>query len=192
MCQKLYHINMASLLNIAKNIEIEVISNDKKLSFWGWSEHSEAKEDLYDFWHSITYDTTSYFIYFFRYDKPCTYYDAILPLRVLLLKYTNPKVYELVCLLMDHNEQLEANCKKRRQTLVDFLRKSCKLANDFSDFEVHRVLGILSVNSFVVHDGGSDEANSDLIGNSLTIRIVEALKLVEGQAKSPLYCIIFK
>ena len=66
---------------------------------------------------------------------------------------------------MDHNEQLEANCKKRRQTLVDFLRKSCKLANDFSDFEVHRVLGILSVNSFVVHDGGSDEANSDLIGN---------------------------
>ena len=26
------------------------------------------------------------------YDKPCTYYDAILPLRVLLLKYHNPKV----------------------------------------------------------------------------------------------------
>ena len=57
---------------------------------------------------------------------------------------------------------------KRRQTLVDFLRKSCKLAQDFSNEEVHKVLGILSVNSFVVHDGGSDEANSDLIGKQLT------------------------
>jgi hypothetical protein len=28
--------------------------------------------------------------------------------------------------------------------------------------EIHRILGILSVNSFVVHDGGSDEANTDL------------------------------
>jgi len=98
------------------------------------------------------------------YDKPCTYYDAILPLRVLLLKYSNPKVYELVNLLMDHNDMLDEATVKRRQTLVDFLRKSCKLAQDFSNEEVHKVLGILSVNSFVVHDGGSDEANSDLIG----------------------------
>ena len=119
----------------------------------------------------------------FRYDKPCTYYDAILPLRVLLLKYTNPKVYELVCLLMDHNDQLEANNKKRRQTLVDFLRKSCKLDKDFSDHEVHTVLGILSVNSFVVHDGGSDEANSDLIGikgRRLSRHFVKCLKYLFG------------
>jgi hypothetical protein len=27
------------------------------------------------------------------FDRPCTYYDAILPLRVLLLKKHNPKVY---------------------------------------------------------------------------------------------------
>ena len=103
------------------------------------------------------------------YDKPCTYYDSILPLRVLLLKYTNPKVYQLVNLLMDHNDQLDEATVKRRQTLVDFLRKTCKLANDFSNEEVHKVLGILSVNSFVVHDGGSDEANSDLIGKYYTL-----------------------
>ena len=65
---------------------------------------------------------------------------------------------------MDHNDILDEATVKRRQTLVDFLRKSCKLAQDFSNEEVHKVLGILSVNSFVVHDGGSDEANSDLIG----------------------------
>jgi len=98
------------------------------------------------------------------YDKPCTYYDAILPLRVLILKYTNPKVYELINLLMDHNDILDEATVKRRQTLVDFIRKSCKLGNDFTNEECHKVLGILSVNSFVVHDGGSDEANSDLIG----------------------------
>jgi len=98
------------------------------------------------------------------YDKPCTYYDAILPLRVLILKYTNPKVYSLINLLMDHNDLLDEATVKRRQTLVDFIRKSCKLAQDFTNEECHKVLGILSVNSFVVHDGGSDEANSDLIG----------------------------
>ena len=69
---------------------------------------------------------------------------------------------------MDHNDMLDEATVKRRQTLVDFLRKSCKLAQDFSNEEVHKVLGILSVNSFVVHDGGSDEANSDLIGKQLT------------------------
>jgi len=98
------------------------------------------------------------------YDRPCTYYDAILPLRVLLTKYHNPQVYYLINLLMDHNDSLDEATVKRRQTLVDFLRKTCKLANDFSNEEVHKVLGILSVNSFVVHDGGDNEANSDLIG----------------------------
>ena len=70
---------------------------------------------------------------------------------------------------MDHNDQLDEATVKRRQTLVDFLRKTCKLANDFSNEEVHRVLGILSVNSFVVHDGGDNEANSDLIGKHDTL-----------------------
>ena len=65
---------------------------------------------------------------------------------------------------MDHNDLLDEATVKRRQTLVDFIRKSCKLAQDFTNEECHKVLGILSVNSFVVHDGGSDEANSDLIG----------------------------
>ena len=36
------------------------------------------------------------------FDKPCSYYDAILPLRVLLLQKTNPKAYHLISILMDH------------------------------------------------------------------------------------------
>ena len=64
---------------------------------------------------------------------------------------------------MDHNDSLDEATRRRRQTLVDFLRKSCRLNNDFTDDEIHKILGILGVNSFVVHDGGSDEANTDLV-----------------------------
>ncbi len=41
------------------------------------------------------------------FDRPCAYYDAILPIRVLLLKMSNPKVYGLVSLLMDHNDKVQ-------------------------------------------------------------------------------------
>ena len=41
---------------------------------------------------------------------------------------------------MDHNDQLDDASRKRRQTLADFLRKTCKLANDFSNEEVHKAL----------------------------------------------------
>ena len=74
------------------------------------------------------------------------------------------RIFKLVMLLMDHNDRLDDGTKRRRQTLVDFLRKSCKLGEDFTEDECHRVLGILSVNSFVVHDGGADDASTDLIG----------------------------
>ena len=70
---------------------------------------------------------------------------------------------------MDHNDLLDEATVKRRQTLVDFIRKSCKLAQDFTNEECHKVLGILSVNSFVVHDGGGDETNCDLIGKQFML-----------------------
>ena len=35
------------------------------------------------------------------FDRPCTYYDAILPLRVLLLRKHNPKVYRWAQYLSD-------------------------------------------------------------------------------------------
>jgi hypothetical protein len=65
------------------------------------------------------------------FDKPCAYYDAILPLRVLLLKLHNPKVYRLVTLLMDHKENMDDSSNKHRQRVVDFIRKTLRLAQDF-------------------------------------------------------------
>ena len=61
--------------------------------------------------------------------------------RVLLLKKHNPDVYRLITLLMDHNDILEESIRKRRQTLVDFLRKACRLGDDFSD-NVSRYINI--------------------------------------------------
>ena len=73
-----------------------------------------------------------------------------------------PKIYRLVTLLMDHKEDLDDSAKKHRQKVVDFIRKTLKLAQDFTEEECHKVLGVLTVNSFVVHD--SEEGNMDLIG----------------------------
>ena len=78
--------------------------------------------------------------------------------------------------------KVEEAARKHRQRVVDFIRVTCRLGQDFSEEEVnnvnmkitfcrklalfqsqvHHVLGILGVNSFVVHD--TDEGNLDLIG----------------------------
>ena len=63
---------------------------------------------------------------------------------------------------MDHNDVAEESVLKHRQRVTDFILKTCNLAKDFSEEEVAHVLGILSVNSFVVHD--TNEDNMDLIG----------------------------
>ncbi|XP_023348143.1 protein msta isoform X2 [Eurytemora carolleeae] len=94
--------------------------------------------------------------------KPNRIYDAVLPLRILLLKLSDPRVYRLVCLLMDHHEDQSNSQKKRFQVISDLIRNSWGFNRDFSNSEVKHVLGILSVNSFVVHDGAED--GMDLIG----------------------------
>lgn len=81
---------------------------------------------------------------------------------IFLSFFFGPKVYHLVTLLMDHGEALDETAMKHRQRVTDFILKTCKLSNDFTSAEVHHVLGILGVNSFVVHD--TDESNLDLIG----------------------------
>jgi hypothetical protein len=97
--------------------------------------------------------------------KPNRMYDAILPLRVLLLKLTNKKVYRLVCLLMDHKENQSPAQQRRQAQIAELIRVTWGFGKDFSVNEVKHVLGILSVNSFVVHDGAED--GMDLIGRAL-------------------------
>ena len=110
--------------------------------------------------------------------KPNRIYDAILPLRILMLKLTNKKIYRyvrrhivcrltcprcrLVTLLMDHKETQSPAQQRRQLQIAELIRNTWGFGKDFSVNEVKHVLGILSVNSFVVHDGAED--GLDLIG----------------------------
>ena len=53
---------------------------------------------------------------------------------------------------------------------LNMLSRNIILSKHFAQ-DVHHILGILSVNSFVVHDGGSDETSTDLIGTNLCGRL---------------------
>ena len=88
---------------------------------------------------------------------------------MLLLKKYNPAAYHLISILMDHNDNLDESTVEKRNKIVDFIRINCALAKDFEPEEIHHILGILSVNSFVVHDGGEDEVNTDLIGTLIIL-----------------------
>ena len=98
---------------------------------------------------------------------PNRIYDAILPLRLLLLKLTNKRVYKLVCLLMDHTENHTEKKLKRYSQIADLIRNTWGFSRDFSENEVKHVLGILAVNSFCVHDGAED--GMGLIGNRINL-----------------------
>jgi len=79
-----------------------------------------------------------------------------------MLKITDPRTYSLLCLLMDHKEGLTEARRKRYKRISEVIRNHWNFGKDFTEEEVFRVLGILSVNSFCVHDGIED--NTGLIG----------------------------
>ena len=67
-----------------------------------------------------------------------------------------------MCLLMDHKEQQTAARRRRYKRVSDLIRITWGFIKDFTEEEVIKVLGILSVNSFCVHDGVED--GTGLIG----------------------------
>ena len=68
----------------------------------------------------------------------------------------------LVTMLMDHKENQSPAQQRRQLQIAELIRNTWGFSKDFSVNEVKHVLGILSVNSFVVHDGAED--GLDLIG----------------------------
>ena len=63
---------------------------------------------------------------------------------------------------MDHKEALTDAKVKKYQKISDLIRHTWNFSDDFTHEEVTKVLGILSVNSFCVHDG--DEEGTGLTG----------------------------
>ncbi|KAK4012629.1 hypothetical protein OUZ56_024870 [Daphnia magna] len=79
-------------------------------------------------------------------------YLCILPLRCLLLKTTQPQLFQAFSELEHHNDL-------RRQTdmwdvyqvnVVEFLRTICGVADQFSEEEIHSTCGALDINSYEV------------------------------------------
>ena len=64
-----------------------------------------------------------------------------------LLTCLFPKVYRLITLLMDHKEDLDDAAKKHRQKVVDFIRKTLKLAQVLrtKDFNVEMLLQLRTI-----------------------------------------------
>ena len=72
---------------------------------------------------------------------------------------------------MDHKEHQSPAQQRRQLQIADLIRNTWGFGKDFSVNEVKHVLGILSVNSFVVHDGVED--GLDLIGDHLILQIIK-------------------
>ncbi|KRT79705.1 SET domain-containing protein [Oryctes borbonicus] len=84
-------------------------------------------------------------------------YNAVAPLRCLLLKETDPKKYEKILTMENHNE-IRKNIPElwhlNQTTVVDRMRNDWGLV-EFSEDEIHSVCGILEVNCFEVGHGMS-------------------------------------
>merc|ERR1712223_1187492 len=74
-------------------------------------------------------------------------YPAILPIRTLKLKETNPSLWNRVDLLMDHSEDITPEQQEKIKTnVVDFIRENCNQSSKYSEKEIVRAVGILSTN----------------------------------------------
>ena len=67
---------------------------------------------------------------------------------------------------MDHKEAFTDSKLKKYKKISDLIRETWNFSEDFSPEEVTKVLGILSVNSFCVHDG--QEEGTGLTGGSFS------------------------
>ena len=100
--------------------------------------------------------------------KPNRMYDAVLPLRLLLLKLWDKKVYRLVrllmlllfllvllllltllllpqvCLLMDHKDDQSPGQQRRQTQIAELIRNTWGFSKDFSVNEVRSHIGNIS------------------------------------------------
>ena len=83
------------------------------------------------------------------YQANCPLFSCITPLRMLLLRRTNPAAWRVVDTLMDHNDDRDLTdnpaWKVHLVLMVNFVQKHLRL--DFTEAEIKRAIGILRTNS---------------------------------------------
>ena len=82
------------------------------------------------------------------FNKPCSWYNAIMVLRILWLKENQPETWHLLDILMDHLE-VQKPQSKRKNFIVDFIRNDCRL-KQFSEKEILHVIGVLDTNAYII------------------------------------------
>ncbi|RZF49126.1 hypothetical protein LSTR_LSTR008412 [Laodelphax striatellus] len=83
-------------------------------------------------------------------------YNAIVPLRCLLLKSHNPEKWNVLQTFEAHNsirKKLTYIWESNQKYIVDRIRKTWKV-EEFTDDEIHSVCGFLEVNAFEVGQSG--------------------------------------
>lgn len=84
------------------------------------------------------------------FDKPYPVYDAIVPLKLLVMKKTNPKAYHFIDKLMDHKEQRKAfpdYWKMVKTNIVDLIMAIPGLNQDIDEEDIFKIVGILDTNT---------------------------------------------
>ena len=80
-------------------------------------------------------------------------YGCIAVLRLLWLRDNDPDTWARVQFLMDHDEERRKETEywnMFQRNVVDFMRKGLKLADTYSEQEIHRAIGILRTNAFQI------------------------------------------
>ena len=84
-----------------------------------------------------------------NFDTNCPLFSCISPLRMLLLRRTNPDAWRVVDTLMDHNNERDLSentaWKVHLLLMINFVQKHLQL--DFTESEIRRAIGILRTNS---------------------------------------------
>ena len=89
-------------------------------------------------------------------EKLRTNFNAIVPLRCLLLKDTDPKAYENLMTMETHNEirrNIPELWNSDQNTVVNRIRNDWGL-KEYTEEEIHSICGILEVNSFEIGQQG--------------------------------------
>ena len=95
------------------------------------------------------------------------HYAAILPLRCIGLSQSNPENWKIFQSFLSHcQERKDSNpdlWNYHSEHSVEFVRDICEMKN-WSEEDIHRMIGIMTVNGLDVNIGeGSDDAG-ELIG----------------------------
>ena len=80
--------------------------------------------------------------------KPCSWYNAIMVLRLLWLRDNDQETWKMIDMLMDHLETQKPE-SKRKNFIVDFILNHCKL-KQFSEEEIRHIIGVLDTNAYII------------------------------------------